>query len=270
MSMTVPSLRPAPKRPAAAPSIPSRRRARVRLTRTIGPEGYLTTRPRPQGGPPRRGLPTRPRVPPAPPRDHRIQSCRGGGGGLFGRGRGDRLALRSHYKRTPSSDRRENLVVVTQPGPPRELKKRRAEGLFYSPDPRAIRICSIVGNLGTNAGGLSVKSARPGSVLVWMSSSPITRYPDGVKYIQDVPLCADPPFVGSRGRRDHHRGDAGRGPTPRTRSAFFPTLASAGDAVGRSSPRASTNGTPSARRPSIAAVADAFNLGRPRRPIDPR
>src|SRR6187402_2683329 len=51
---------------------------------------------------------------------------------------------------------RENLVVVTQPGILNaELKKRvAAEGLFYAPDPASYEICSIGGNLGTNAGGL--------------------------------------------------------------------------------------------------------------------
>src|SRR4029079_3821536 len=51
---------------------------------------------------------------------------------------------------------RANLVVVTQPGILNaELKKAvAAEGLFYAPDPASYEICSIGGNLGTNAGGL--------------------------------------------------------------------------------------------------------------------
>ena len=51
---------------------------------------------------------------------------------------------------------RENLVVVTQPGILNaELKAAvAAEGLFYAPDPASYEICSIGGNLGTNAGGL--------------------------------------------------------------------------------------------------------------------
>src|SRR4051812_45226503 len=49
-----------------------------------------------------------------------------------------------------------NLCVVTQPGIINaELKKIvAAEGLFYAPDPASYEICSIGGNLGTNAGGL--------------------------------------------------------------------------------------------------------------------
>ena len=45
---------------------------------------------------------------------------------------------------------------MTQPGILNaDLKKRVAEeGLFYAPDPASYEICSIGGNLGTNAGGL--------------------------------------------------------------------------------------------------------------------
>ncbi|MFI5199557.1 MAG: FAD-binding oxidoreductase, partial [Candidatus Limnocylindrales bacterium] len=51
---------------------------------------------------------------------------------------------------------RANLVVVTQPGVLNAVLKRAvaAEGLFYAPDPASTEICSIGGNLGTNAGGL--------------------------------------------------------------------------------------------------------------------
>ena len=51
---------------------------------------------------------------------------------------------------------RGNLVVVTQPGVINaDLKAAvAAEGLFYAPDPASYEICSIGGNLGTNAGGL--------------------------------------------------------------------------------------------------------------------
>jgi glycolate oxidase len=49
-----------------------------------------------------------------------------------------------------------NLVVVTQPGIINAALKTAvaAEGLFYAPDPASFEICSIGGNLGTNAGGL--------------------------------------------------------------------------------------------------------------------
>ena len=50
----------------------------------------------------------------------------------------------------------ENLCVVTQPGVINAtLKAAVAEhGLFYAPDPASFEMCSIGGNLGTNAGGL--------------------------------------------------------------------------------------------------------------------
>jgi glycolate oxidase len=50
----------------------------------------------------------------------------------------------------------DNLVVVTQPGIINAALKKAvaAEGLFYAPDPASFEICSIGGNLGTNAGGL--------------------------------------------------------------------------------------------------------------------
>ena len=49
-----------------------------------------------------------------------------------------------------------NLCVVTQPGVINaRLKAAVAEhGLFYAPDPASFEMCSIGGNLGTNAGGL--------------------------------------------------------------------------------------------------------------------
>ncbi|MEO5885127.1 MAG: FAD-binding oxidoreductase, partial [Candidatus Limnocylindrales bacterium] len=49
-----------------------------------------------------------------------------------------------------------NLCVVTQPGVINaRLKATVAEhGLFYAPDPASFEMCSIGGNLGTNAGGL--------------------------------------------------------------------------------------------------------------------
>src|SRR6478609_11534199 len=51
---------------------------------------------------------------------------------------------------------RENLVAVVQPGIINAALKAAvaAEGLFYPPDPASYEMCSIGGNLGTNAGGL--------------------------------------------------------------------------------------------------------------------
>src|SRR5919112_2903976 len=51
---------------------------------------------------------------------------------------------------------RANLTVTTQPGIVNAaLKAKVAEvGLFYAPDPGSYEMCTIGGNLGTNAGGL--------------------------------------------------------------------------------------------------------------------
>ena len=50
----------------------------------------------------------------------------------------------------------ENLCAIVQPGIINAtFKKAVAEhGLFYPPDPASYEMCSIGGNLGTNAGGL--------------------------------------------------------------------------------------------------------------------
>ena len=37
---------------------------------------------------------------------------------------------------------------------PRSRRASRSEGLFYAPDPASYEMCTIGGNLGTNAGGL--------------------------------------------------------------------------------------------------------------------
>jgi glycolate oxidase len=83
---------------------------------------------------------------------------RGAGSGLSGGAAGLAGALTiamTRMDRILEIDR-PNLVVVTQPGIINaELKRRVAEeGLFYAPDPASFEICSIGGNLGTNAGGL--------------------------------------------------------------------------------------------------------------------
>src|SRR6188472_3820251 len=83
---------------------------------------------------------------------------RGAGTGLSGAAAGIEGALTISFLRM---DRvleidPHNLTVTTQPGIINaELKKRvAAEGLFYAPDPASYEMCTIGGNLGTNAGGL--------------------------------------------------------------------------------------------------------------------
>ena len=84
-----------------------------------------------------------------------------------------------------------NLCVVTQPGVINaRLKAAVAEhGLFYAPDPASFEMCSIGGNLGTNAGGLCcVKYGQTRdavlSLEVVMADGAVIR--TGGKNIKDV------------------------------------------------------------------------------------
>ncbi|HET9521342.1 MAG TPA: FAD-binding oxidoreductase, partial [Candidatus Limnocylindrales bacterium] len=90
---------------------------------------------------------------------HRVPVVpRGAGSGLSGGAAGLAGALTIALTRMDKvlEIDHDNLVVVTQPGIINaELKRVVAEeGLFYAPDPGSYEICSIGGNLGTNAGGL--------------------------------------------------------------------------------------------------------------------
>ena len=134
-----------------------------------------------------------------------------------------------------------NLCVVTQPGVINaHLKAAVAEhGLFYAPDPASFEMCSIGGNLGTNAGGLCcVKYGQTrDSVLgleVVMADGSIVR--TGGKNVKDVAgYSLTHLIVGSQGTLAIITEATLRlRPTPPPRStllAFFPTLESAGQAV---------------------------------------
>jgi glycolate oxidase len=134
-----------------------------------------------------------------------------------------------------------NLCVVTQPGVINAtLKAAVAEhGLFYAPDPASFEMCSIGGNLGTNAGGLCcVKYGQTrDSVLsleVVMADGTIVR--TGGRNLKDVAgYSLTHLIVGSQGTLALITEATLRlRPTPPPRStllAFFPTLESAGDAV---------------------------------------
>ena len=134
-----------------------------------------------------------------------------------------------------------NLCVVTQPGVINaRLKAAVAEhGLFYAPDPASFEMCSIGGNLGTNAGGLCcVKYGQTrDSVLgleVVMADGSVIR--TGGKNVKDVAgYSLTHLIVGSQGTLGLITEATLRlRPTPPPRStllAFFPTLESAGDAV---------------------------------------
>ena len=136
---------------------------------------------------------------------------------------------------------RENLVAVVQPGVINaRLKAAVAEvGLFYPPDPASFEMCTIGGNLGTNAGGLCcVKYGQTrDSVLsleVVMADGSVIR--TGGKNIKDVAgYSLTHLIVGSQGTLGLITEATLRlrpAPSPRsTMLAFFPTLESAGDAV---------------------------------------
>src|SRR6187397_2636529 len=134
-----------------------------------------------------------------------------------------------------------NLCVVTQPGVINaRLKAAVAEqGLFYAPDPASYEMCSIGGNLGTNAGGLCcVKYGQTrDSVLaleVVMADGAVIR--TGGRNLKDVAgYSLTHLLIGSQGTLGIITEATLRlrpAPPPRaTLLAFFPTLESAGDAV---------------------------------------
>jgi glycolate oxidase len=136
---------------------------------------------------------------------------------------------------------RPNLVVITQPGILNaDLKKAvAAEGLFYAPDPASYEICSIGGNLGTNAGGLCcVKYGQTrDSVLgleVVLADGRVIR--TGGRSVKDVAGYAlTHLFVGSQGTLGIITEATLRlhvaPPSRSTMLAFFPTVPAAGRAV---------------------------------------
>jgi glycolate oxidase len=176
--------------------------------------------------------------------EHRVPIVpRGAGSGLSGGAAGIDGGLTiamTRMNRVLEIDR-ENLVVVTQPGILNaELKARvAAEGLFYAPDPASYEICSIGGNLGTNAGGLCcVKYGQTrDSVLglqVVLPDGKVIR--TGGRNVKDVAGYAlTHLFVGSQGTLGIITEATLRlhvAPPPRsTMLAFFPSLAASGEAV---------------------------------------
>ena len=176
--------------------------------------------------------------------DHRVPVVpRGAGSGLSGGAAGIEGGLTialTRMNRVIEIDR-ENLVVVTQPGILNaDLKARVAEeGLFYAPDPASYEICSIGGNLGTNAGGLCcVKYGQTrDSVLgleVVLADGRVIR--TGGRSVKDVAGYAlTHLFVGSQGTLGIITEATLRlhvAPPPRsTLLAFFPSLAASGEAV---------------------------------------
>ncbi|HEY6058761.1 MAG TPA: FAD-binding protein, partial [Candidatus Limnocylindrales bacterium] len=167
---------------------------------------------------------------------------------------------------------REDLVAVTQPGILNARFKAMvaAEGLFYAPDPASYEICSIGGNLGTNAGGLCcVKYGQTReSVLgleIVLADGRVIR--TGGRNVKDVAGYAlTQLFVGSQGTLGIVTEAILRlrpAPPPRqTLLAFFATLEAAGEAVGHMSARGLTPVTLELMdRFTIAAVDDWQQLG---------
>ena len=165
-----------------------------------------------------------------------------------------------------------NLCVVTQPGVINaRLKAAVAEqGLFYAPDPASFEMCSIGGNLGTNAGGLCcVKYGQTrDSVLgleVVMADGSVIR--TGGKNVKDVAgYSLTHLIIGSQGTLALITEATLRlRPTPAARVtllAFFPTLESAGDAVaGIAAAGLSPVTLELMDRFTIRAVDDVHNLG---------
>jgi glycolate oxidase len=176
--------------------------------------------------------------------EHRIPIVpRGAGSGLSGGAAGIDGGLTiamTRMNRVLEIDR-ENLVVITQPGILNaELKTAvAAEGLFYAPDPASYEICSIGGNLGTNAGGLCcVKYGKTrDSVLgleIVLPDGRVIR--TGGRNVKDVAGYAlTHLFVGSQGTLGIITEATLRllvAPPPRsTLLAFFSSLTAAGEAV---------------------------------------
>jgi glycolate oxidase len=175
---------------------------------------------------------------------HRVPVVpRGAGSGLSGgsAGNADGLTVAlTRMNRILEIDR-DNMLVITQPGILNSELKRavEAEGLFYAPDPASYEICSIGGNLATNAGGLCcVKYGQTResvvSLEVVLADGTVLR--TGGRTVKDVAGYALAHlFVGSGGTLGIITEATLRlRPLPPPRStllAFFPTLDGAGAAV---------------------------------------
>ena len=207
--------------------------------------------------------------------EHRVPVVpRGAGSGLSGGAAGIEGALTIAFT---AMDRilaidHADLVAVVQPGILNAAFKAAvaAKGLFYAPDPASYEICSIGGNIGTNAGGLCcVKYGQTrDSVLgleVVLADGTILR--TGGRNVKDVAGYAlTALFVGSQGTLGLVTEATLRlrpAPPPRaTLIAFFPTLASAGDAVRTIGEAGVAPVTLELMdRPTIEAVDDWHHLG---------
>jgi glycolate oxidase len=199
---------------------------------------------------------------------------RGAGSGLSGGSAGVEGALTlvlTRMDRILEIDH-DNLVAVVQPGVINaDLKAAVAkEGLFYAPDPASYEICSIGGNIGTNAGGLCcvkygvTRDAVLGLEVV-LADGRVLRL--GGRNVKDVAgYSLTNLFVGSQGTLGITTEATLRlrpePPPKRTMLAFFPTVESAGDAVARMTRTGVEPCTLELMdRVTIAAVDDWHSLG---------
>ena len=199
---------------------------------------------------------------------------RGAGSGLSGGAAGIEGALTIAFTRM---DRvleidRENLTVTTQPGVINAALKAAvaAEGLFYAPDPASFEMCTIGGNLGTNAGGLCcvkygvTRDAVLGLEVVLADGTLLRLGGKNVKDVAGYGLI--PLIVGSQGTLAIVTEATLRlrpAPPPRsTMLAFFPTLEAAGEAVaGLATAGVSPVTLELMDAVTIAAVDDVHQLG---------
>jgi glycolate oxidase len=176
--------------------------------------------------------------------EHRVPVVpRGAGSGLSGGSAGVEGALTVVLTRMDAilEIDRDNLVAVVQPGVINaDLKSAVAgEGLFYAPDPASYEMCSIGGNIGTNAGGLccvkyGVTRDAVLALEVVMADGRVIR--TGGRNVKDVAgYSLTHLIVGSQGTLGIVTEATLRlrpaPPPKRTMLAFFATLDAAGDAV---------------------------------------
>jgi glycolate oxidase len=199
---------------------------------------------------------------------------RGAGTGLSGGATGIEGALTISFMRMDRILEIDpaNLTVTTQPGVINAtLKQAVAEhALFYPPDPASYEMCSIGGNLGTNAGGLCcvkygvTRDAVLGLEVV-MADATVLRL--GGKNVKDAAgYGLIPLLVGSQGTLALITEATLRllpAPAPRaTLLAFFGSLVAAGEAVaGLTAAGLRPCTLELLDRTTIRAVDDEFHLG---------
>jgi glycolate oxidase len=207
--------------------------------------------------------------------EHRVPVVpRGAGSGLSGGAAGVEGALTLALTRMNAilEIDRANLLAIVQPGVINaDLKAAvAADGLFYAPDPASYEMCSIGGNIGTNAGGLccvkyGVTRDAVLALEVVLADGRVVR--TGGRNVKDVAgYSLTQLFVGSQGTLGIVTEATLRlrpaPPPKRTMLAFFPTVEAAGHAVARITAAGLEPCTLELMdRVTIAAVDDWHGLG---------